>query len=130
MTDREHTVSTLDTCEYKIEWDANGMSTATANIIVKLMYNMCDEAGNRILLFDTMVAHRRCLTANTHTDQKFTDHNSKVQYKRSTKGWQICVQWKDSSTSWEKLSVTKEYYSVKTDKHAVNNDIGGKPDFD
>ena len=34
---------------------------------------MCDEVGNRVLLFDAMVRHRRCLTANTHSDQKFVE---------------------------------------------------------
>ena len=67
------------------------MSAVTANVIAESMYDMCDEDGNRVLLFDAMVAHRRCLTANTHADQMFTNKNGKVQYKHSTKGWQVCV---------------------------------------
>ena len=63
------------------------------------MYDMCENDGNGVMLFDAMVGQGRCLTANTHADQKFVDKNGKVQYKRSTKGWQICVQWKDGSTS-------------------------------
>ena len=86
MTGRAHIVPTLDTREYEIEWDDGGLSATTANVIAESMYDMCDVDGNRVMLFDAMVGHRRCLTANTHADQKFTDHNGKVQYKRSTKG--------------------------------------------
>ena len=53
------------------------MSAATA-VIAESMYDMCDEDGNRVLLFDVMVAHRGCLTTNAHVDQMFTDQNGKV----------------------------------------------------
>ena len=75
---RAHDIPPLDTREYEIKWDDGGLSAATANVIAELMYNMCDGGLNRMLLFDTMVAHRRCLIANTHTDQKFTDQYGKV----------------------------------------------------
>ena len=81
------------------------------------------------MLFDALVGHRRCLTANSHTGQKFVDQNGKVQYKRSTKGWQMCVQWKDGLTSREKLSVMKECYPVKTAEYAVSKDCNSKPVF-
>ena len=86
VTGQAHNVPTLYTREYKITWDDGGLSTATENVIAESMYVMCDEDDNRVLLFDAMVAHRSCLTANTHTDQKFTDQHGKVQYKHSTKG--------------------------------------------
>ena len=62
------------------------MSTVNANMIAESMYDMCDKDRNRVVLFDMMVAHKRCLTANTHSHQKFTDNNGKVQYTRSMKG--------------------------------------------
>ena len=96
---RAHDIPPLDTREYEIKWDDGGLSAATANVIAELMHDMCDEDDNRVLLFNAMVTHRRCLTANTHADQKFTDQHGKVQYKCSTKGWQMCVQWKDGLTS-------------------------------
>ena len=59
----------------------------------------------------------------------FTDQCGKVQCKRSTKGWQIYVQWKESSTPWEKRSVMKECYHVQTAEYAVNNDVDSEPAF-
>ena len=72
---------TLDTQEYKVEWEDRHLSATTVNVIAESMYDMYNEDSNRILLFDTIVAHRRCLTANTHADQKFTDQHGKTQYK-------------------------------------------------
>ena len=129
VTGRAHIVPTLDTCEYTIEWDNGGLSAATANVIAELMYDMCDKDDNRVMLSDTMVGHRCCLTTNTHADQKFTDKNGKVQYKRSTKGWQMCVQWKDGLTSCEKISVMKECYPVQTAEYAVSNNVDSEPAF-
>ena len=85
MTGQAHIVPTLDTHEYEIEWNDGGLSAATANVIAELMYDMRNDNGNRVMLFNARVGHRRCLTANTHADQTFVDKNGKVQYKRSTK---------------------------------------------
>ena len=45
-------------------------------------------------------------------------------------GWDLCIQWKDGSTSWEKLSALKEAYPVETAEYAVANKIGSEPAFD
>ena len=66
VTGQALNVPTLDTCEYEIKWDDGRLSAATANVIAGSMYDMCDKDGNRVLLFDAMVAYKRCLTANTH----------------------------------------------------------------
>ena len=129
MTVQAHIVLTLDTRDYEIEWDNGRLSAAAANVIAESKYDMCDDDGNRVMLFDAIVGHIRCLPANTPADQKFVDKNGKVQYKRSTKGWQMCVQWKDGLTSWEKLSVMKECYPVQTAEYAVSKDCDSEPAF-
>ena len=42
-----------------------------------------------------------------------------------TAGWQLCIQWKDGLTSWEKLSDMKESHPIETAKYAValRNDL-------
>ena len=44
-------------------------------------------------------------------------------------GCQLCCQWKDGSTSWEKLSDLKESHSIETAKFAVTADIYHEPAF-
>ena len=80
------------------------------------MYAMCDENGNHILLFDAIVDHKKNDKAMTRKEQKFVDSRGKQQYKRSTKGWEVCVRWKNGSNTWEKLSDFKECYPVKNSR--------------
>jgi len=119
----------LDTREYVVEFDDGEVSELTANVIALSMYEMCDEDGIRILLFDSIVDNRRGESALSLTDQKFVDSRGKLQYKRSTAGWDLCVEWKDGSTSWEKLSDFKECYPVQTAEYAVAQGIDHEPAF-
>ena len=93
------------------------------------MYAMCDKNGNHILLFDAIVDHKKNNKAMTRKEQKFLDTGGNQQYKRSTKGWEVCVRWKNGSTTWEKLSDFKESYPVQTAKYAATNYIDTEPAF-
>ena len=93
------------------------------------MYEMCDEDGIRILLFDSIIDNRCGDSALSLTDQKFVDSRGKLQYKRTTAGWDLCIEWKDGSTSWEKLSDFKECYPVQTAEYAVAQGIDQEPAF-
>ena len=90
---------------------------------------MCDENGDHILLFDAIVDHKKNDNAMTRSEQKFVDSIGKQQCKRSTKGLEFCVRWKNGSTTWEKLSDFKECYPVQTAEYAVKNDIDTEPSF-
>ena len=48
---------------------------------------------------------------------------------RTTVGWLLCCQWKDGSTSWEKLSDLKESHPVQTAEYAVVQWIDHEPAF-
>lgn len=39
------------------------------------------------------------------------------------------MQWKDGSTSWEKLADLKESYSIERTEYVVSHDIADKPAF-
>ena len=82
----------LDSREYNVEFDNEDVSELTANVIAESMYAMCDENGDHILLFDSIIDHRKHDNAMTRIDQKFVDSKGKQQYKCSTKGWDICAQ--------------------------------------
>ena len=126
---RAHSNPILDTREYMVEFEDGDVSELTANVIAQSMYEMCDENGDHVLILDTMIDHRKNDAAVSLADQKFVDSNGREQIRRTTKGWQICVQWKDESTSWEKLSDLKECYPVQTAEYAVNQGIDHEPAF-
>ena len=72
----------------------------TANAIAESMYAMCDGNGDHILLFDATVDHKKNENAMNRSEQKFVDSRGKQQYKRSAKGWEVCVRWKNGSNTW------------------------------
>ena len=104
----------LDTLEYEVKFEDGDVTELTANAIAESMYAMCDENGDHILLFDSIVDRRKNDNAMTISEHKFVDSRGKQQQKRSTKGWEVCVIWKNGSTTWEKLSDFKECYPVQT----------------
>ena len=57
------------------------------------------------------------------------DSKGKQQYKLSKKGLEVCVRWKNSSTTWGKLIYFKECYPVQTAEYAATNYIDTEPPF-
>ena len=95
-----------------MKFEDGDVTELTANAISELMYATCDENGDHILLFDSIVDRRKNDNAMTRSKQKFVDSKVKQQYRSLTKGWEVCVRWKNGSTNWEKLSDFKECYPV------------------
>ena len=43
--------------------------------------------------------------------------------RKMTKGWQLCVKWKDSTTTWERLADLKESNPIDVAEYAVANSL-------
>ena len=97
---RSNANTILVTWEYEVKFEDGDVIELTENAIAESMYAMCDENGDHILLFDAIVDHRNNYNAMTRAEQKFVDSRGKQQYKRSTKGWEVCVRWKNGSATW------------------------------
>ncbi len=63
------------------------------------------------------------------SDQKIVPANGKTYLKRSTMGWQLCCQWRDSSTSWGNLADLKESHPIETAEYAKILGIDHEPAF-
>jgi hypothetical protein len=48
---------------------------------------------------------------------------------QTTKGWSMCLEWKDGSTSWERLADLKESNPVEIADYAVTHGSESKPVF-
>ena len=125
---RENQNPILDTRRYDVEFEDGEETELTANVIAERMYAQCDGNGNDLLLLDSFVDYRKSERAMSLQDQQLTV-NGKACMKRSTAGWEICVLWKDESTTWEKLSDLKECYPVETAEYAVLQKLDHEPAF-
>jgi len=56
-------------------------------------------------------------------------HNGNVHPRRTTKGYQLCVKWKDGSTSLEWMADMKEAYPTQVSEFAVSQGIQELPGF-
>ena len=108
---RENQNSTADTRQYEVEFTNGEVTEITANVIAKRIYTKCDEYGNDMLLLNYFVDYRKMEQSLSFQYQQLTV-NEKPFMKHSTSGWDICVLWKDESTTWEKLLDLKDCYPV------------------
>ena len=113
----------LDTQGYIVEFEDGEQAELAANTIAQSMYSQCDPDGNQYVMFDLIVDFRRSTTALCYADQKFFKADRRSFMRRTTAGWHLCVQWKDGSTSWEKLYDLKEFYPVECAEYAISRDL-------
>lgn len=126
---RANTNPILDTREYTVTFDDGDVTDLTANLIAESMYAQCDPDGNQYVLLDSLTDHRRLDTALRLSDQTQVRTDGRTYQRRNTVGWQICCQWKDGSSSWEKLSDLKESHPLETAEYAVTMGIDHEPAF-
>ena len=118
----------LDTRSYDVEFPDGTVTSYTANIIAQNMLAQCDVDGNQFRLMEAICGHKTDGTETLHKDQYIIKGNNK-HLRKTTKGWHVCVQWVDGSTSWERLADMKESYPVEVAEYAVANGIDGMPAF-
>jgi hypothetical protein len=49
--------------------------------------------------------------------------------RKTTKGWHLCVEWKDGTTRWERLSDIKESNPVEVAEYSAAKSLLDTPDF-
>jgi hypothetical protein len=116
----------LDTREYEVEFPDGSIDYLSANIIAETMYSQVDQDGHEHLLLDAIIDHRFDNTALSKDDSVLPGSN---KLRRTTKGCQLLVSWKDGSTNWIALADMKDAYMVQTAEYAVANKIASEPCF-
>ena len=77
---------------------------------------------------DSIVDHRKDGHAVEKADM-YIQAGSNRHLRKMTKGWYLCVEWKDGTTSWEKLADLKESYPVQVAEYATAQGIADEPAF-
>jgi hypothetical protein len=75
-------------------------------VIAENLYSSVDGEGNRHVMMDSIVDHKKNDQALSK-DEAFVELKGKRVRRMTTKGWKLCIQWKDGSTSWERLKDLK-----------------------
>ena len=118
----------LDTRQYEVEFPDGTVSHYSANVIAENMYAQCDAEGNQFLLLDDIVDYKKDGHAVAHSD-RYVHLRGRKKMRKTTKGWHLCVQWKDGTTTWERLADLKESNPVQVAEYAVSQGIDHEPAF-
>lgn len=120
----------LDTREYEVEFPDGATEVYTANVIAQNIYASVDENGMEYLVLDEIVGHRKDGHAVAKDDEfiKLAGRSNPSQ-RRTTKGWELEVRWKDGSTTWVPLRNIKDSHPVEVAEYAVANKIASEPAF-
>ena len=118
----------LDTRIYEVEFIDGTIEKLSANIIAENLLSQVDEHGHRQMMLDEIIDHRKNDTAISKENGYIINGNTKRK-KMTTRGWEICVTWKDGSTDWIALKDIKDSYPVELAEYAINNKIDDEPAF-
>ena len=118
----------LDTRTYCVEFPDGSEAEYAANVIAENMWAQCDIDGNQHVLMESIIDYKTDGHAVKVADAYFS-YNGKRHMRKTTKGWELCVQWKNSSTSWQRLADLKESNPVEVAEYAVAQGIDHEPAF-
>jgi hypothetical protein len=122
---KSHQDPLLDTSLYEVELEDGRVEAFSANLIAESMYEQVDDEGAIQRIVDEIVDHKRMGDA-IHSDDNY---DSLGNQRKTTKGWKLCIRWKDGSTSWERLATMKDGYPIETSEYAVANKLVSEPAF-
>jgi hypothetical protein len=118
---------------YLAEFPDGHIQELSANSIVEAIYNQVDDDGFDEQFFHDIIGHRY------NTKLLSQEELERIQYLRENpgqgkrfctlKGWEICISWKDGTTSWHTLSDVKNSFPLLLANYAMANDLVKEPAF-
>lgn len=119
----------LDTRLYQVRFSDGNVAEYSANVISKCIYSQVDSEGRQYVLQDEILDYKRTGDEVDESQILQVSHNGNIHKRRTTKGWKICVKWKDGSTSCESLKDMKESYPIQVAEFALSRGLGDLPAF-
>jgi hypothetical protein len=118
----------LETRTYEIEFPYGRSDEYTANVIAENMHAQCDIEGRQYNLMESIIDHRTDGHAVAPAEM-YIKNGSNKKVRKTTKGWHLCVECKDGTTSWERLADLKESNPVGVAEYADTKSLLNTPAF-
>jgi hypothetical protein len=119
----------MDSRMYEVEFIDGTIEILPANIIAENILSQVDSEGHRQLFIDEIIDHRKTKDAIDIKDGFTTTKYGTKRLKRTTKGWELCIIWKDGSTNWVALKDMKHSYPVQVADYVQANNLAHEPAF-
>lgn len=126
---QRHDNPLFDTRQYEVKFIGGEREILAANTIAECLLSQVDEEGHRQMFLDEIVDHRTTAEAIPIDQGTFTTSHGTVRKKRTTRGWQLYVTWKDGSGDWVELKDLKDSYPVQLADYATRMDLVDQPAF-
>ena len=94
-----HSNPILDTRVYEVEIPDGHVEEYAADVIAECVYAQVDDEGNQFLLIQDNIDHKKDAQVLSKDDMWIKGTNGNQHMKKTTKGWKVCVTWKEGSTS-------------------------------
>lgn len=118
-----------DTGQCKVECDDGTIEVLAANAIAENMFMQVDEEDKRQMMLDEIIDHRVLDGATPKGQGAHETKNGLTRNKPTTRGWEVCVQWKTGDTDWVSLKDLKDSHPIKLAECAVMNELQEEPAF-
>ena len=119
----------LDTRQYEVELSDGTTEEFYANVIAENLFSQVDTEGRQYVLLKEISEHRKDETAIPISEGWLTLKNGRKVRKRTTRGWQLLIEWKEGGSDWLDLKDVKESYPVEVAEYAKANKISEEPAF-
>jgi len=119
----------LDSRLYEVEYENGTVETMAANMIVENLLAQVDKEVNMQTMLDEIIDHCVDGSAISIKDGTFTTQQGYKQKNKTTRGWELCVQWKGGSTDWVQLKDMKDSYPIEVAEYAKNLGLEHEPAF-
>ena len=120
----------LNSIIYDVEFPDGQVKEYAANIIAENVLTQVDSDGMSTTLMEAIVDHRRDKEkGRQHHDKHVQTRNGRHHLRKTTKGLELLIMWKDKSESWFKLADMKESHPVEVAEYARVRGIDNEPAF-
>lgn len=94
------------------------------------MLSQVDSEGHHYQILKEISDHKKNWNAISVSEGFHTRKGSSQKIpKKTTRGWELLVEWKDGSMDWIRLADLKESYPMQSAEYAVANGIDHEPAF-
>ena len=121
--------SILDSRMYEVEYRNGYVAAMASNIIADNLFSQVHQKVNIFVLIESIIDTRTENTQILQQDVLIITESGTKRIRNTTKVWEVCIQWKDVSTTWNKLKDIKDLYPVQMAEYAVENRISKEPAF-
>ena len=95
---------------YEVEYKDGNKIAMASNAIASNLFEKVDQDGQRFVLFDEIIEWRTDGSQIKLEDAFIHISNGNKRRRETTKGWEVCIQWKYGSSTCNPVKDVKEAY--------------------